>query len=104
MENGQPSASTVAALSAYFGVASIVVLVFFIFTIYIQWRIAAKAGYSGALSLLMLVPFVNVIMICLFAFSEWPIERALKLARGEGGPPMWVPPPTGGASYLPPSV
>lgn len=44
------------------------------------WRIFAKAGFHGALSLLMLVPFVNVIMIFVLAFSEWP---ALKSREAE---------------------
>jgi len=52
---------------------------------------------------LLIVPFVNIIVICLFAFNEWPIERALKVARGEAGPGPYVPaaplPPT----YLPPT-
>ena len=103
MQNGQPSAQTIAAMTAYFGVFAIVGLFFFVFTMYLYWRVAAKAGYAGALSLFMIVPFVNIIVICLFAFNEWPIERALKIARGEAGPGPYVPasplPPT----YLPPT-
>jgi hypothetical protein len=40
------------------------------------WRIVGKAGYSGALSLLVLVPLVNIILLWVFAFSKWPIERS----------------------------
>jgi hypothetical protein len=40
------------------------------------WRIASKAGYPGALSLLLVIPIVNIILIWLFAFSRWPVERA----------------------------
>ena len=36
------------------------------------WRIFSKAGFPGALSLLMLVPLVNLIMIFVLAFAEWP--------------------------------
>ena len=39
------------------------------------WRIATKAGYSGALSLLTLIPVVNIIVIWIFAFVKWPVER-----------------------------
>jgi hypothetical protein len=47
----------------------------------INWRIAAKAGFSGAASLLMLIPLVNIIVVIYFAFTEWPIERALRESR-----------------------
>lgn len=40
------------------------------------WRIARKAGFPGALSLLLLIPLLNIIMIWVFAFVEWPIEKA----------------------------
>lgn len=43
----------------------------------IWWKIFAKAGYNGALGLLLFVPLVNVIMLCILAFQEWPIEREL---------------------------
>jgi uncharacterized membrane protein YhaH (DUF805 family) len=91
LDHTQPDPATVAALTAYSGVALIFVLAFFVFTIFIYWRIASKAGYNGAASLLLLIPLVNLIMI----------ERALKVARGEAGPPQWTPPPT---PYQPPSV
>jgi hypothetical protein len=39
------------------------------------WRIFSKAGFSGALSLLMFIPLVNLIMIFVLAFSEWPALR-----------------------------
>jgi amino acid transporter len=104
--NTQPDATTTAFLAAYFGFIAIFFLVFFVLSIVIQWRIAAKAGYNAALSLLMLVPLVNLIMLCIFAFTEWPIEKALKLAReGGGGPPQWYPPsgaPPPTVPYLPP--
>ena len=39
------------------------------------WRIVRKAGYSGSWSLLALVPLVNVILLWVFAFVQWPNER-----------------------------
>lgn len=39
------------------------------------WRIVSKAGFHGALSLLLLVPLVNVVMLWVFAFVPWPVER-----------------------------
>jgi hypothetical protein len=44
-------------------------------TIWMQWRIFAKAGFSGALSLLLLVPgFGFLIAMGILAFSTWPTE------------------------------
>jgi len=53
------------------------IIILLIFVIYLvpAWRIATKAGYSGALSLLMLVPLVNIVMLWVFAFVRWPVER-----------------------------
>ena len=39
------------------------------------WRIFSKAGFSGALSLLMFIPLVNLVMILVLAFAEWPALR-----------------------------
>jgi hypothetical protein len=56
-------------------------LVAIIFAVVIYWRIFAKAGYSGALGLLMFVPIVNIIMLCILAFGEWPIYKELNYLR-----------------------
>ena len=37
------------------------------------------------LVLLMLIPLVNIIILCIFAFSEWPIQKELREARARGG-------------------
>jgi uncharacterized membrane protein YhaH (DUF805 family) len=39
-------------------------------------RILNKAGYSGWWSLLMVVPLVNIVMVWVFAFSDWPALKA----------------------------
>jgi hypothetical protein len=36
------------------------------------WQILRRVGYPGALALFALVPVVNVILLYVFAFSEWP--------------------------------
>jgi hypothetical protein len=43
-----------------------------------SWRIAAKAGYDPKLALLMIVSPINLVLLLLFAGSEWPIERRLR--------------------------
>jgi len=71
-----------AALAGFMAAYAIVIVVAIIFGIIIYWRIATKAGYAGALSLLMFVPLVNLVIIILFAFTDWPIERELRALRG----------------------
>jgi hypothetical protein len=85
--------STIAVYSAGAVLFSLVAgLIGLIFAITIYWRIFSKAGYSGARSLLMLIPVVNLIIIIMFAFSEWPIQRELnQLRQMSGGRPGGFP-------------
>jgi hypothetical protein len=82
------------ALTGVFLTSTIIGLVFLILFIIIYWRIFSKAGYSGALSLLMLIPIVNIIMLFVLAFGNWPIYKELnylrqQVAQGQRNP---VPP------------
>jgi hypothetical protein len=61
--------------------------------------IVRKAGYSGWWILVAPVPLLNVVMLCVFAASRWPVLRALE-ASGERptgfeqpAPPPPPPPP-----------
>lgn len=45
------------------------------FGILLNTRILKKAGFSPWLCLLMLIPFVNIVMIWVFAFTTWPAQR-----------------------------
>lgn len=78
--------SLLADNSADAGAVSAVVIFFWlvlvIISLIIQWRIAQKAGFPGWYSLGLIVPLLNLILIVLFAFTEWPIERELRLLRG----------------------
>jgi uncharacterized membrane protein YhaH (DUF805 family) len=38
------------------------------------WKIFSKAGFAGWLSLLMIVPFVNLVVLYVVAFSEWKMK------------------------------
>gem|GEM_PF-1327298 len=75
-----------AAFAGFMAIWVIIAIAIFIFSIYIYWRIASKAGYNGALSLLMLVPVVNLLVLLLFAFSEWPLEQEVRRLRGGSAP------------------
>jgi hypothetical protein len=39
------------------------------------WNILIKAGYSPWWALTMFVPILNIIMLWIFANSEWPILK-----------------------------
>ncbi|MEM4245624.1 MAG: hypothetical protein QXR60_05480 [Candidatus Nanoarchaeia archaeon] len=43
-----------------------------------HWFIFKKAGYSGWRSLTILVPFLNILMIWLLGFSEWPVQKEIR--------------------------
>jgi len=81
-----PAAAAAAMMAGGVGLTfALVGLVFLVFSIILYWRVAVKAGYSGILSLLLFVPLVNLIVVVLFAFSTWPIERELQAYRGGSG-------------------
>lgn len=78
------------ALAALMGsmVFLVILLGVVAFGILIWWRIFSKTGMGGALSLLMLIPLVNIVMMIILAFSEWPVEKELKeLKRKTYAPP-----------------
>lgn len=72
---------------AIFGFFIILEIVILIFMVVCAWKIVSKAGYHGALSLLMIIPLVNLIMIAIFAFAEWPVQKELKLLKSQVGRP-----------------
>jgi len=39
------------------------------------YQIWKRTGHNGWIALLMLVPLVNVIMLYVIAFKQWPIEQ-----------------------------
>jgi heme/copper-type cytochrome/quinol oxidase subunit 2 len=76
-----------AAGFAIFGIFIIVEIVIVIFMVVCAWKIVSKSGYHGALSLLMIIPLVNVVMVAIFAFAEWPVLKELKLLKSQVGRP-----------------
>lgn len=88
----------IAALS---GTVGIVVLVFLLLQLLINFMIFKRTGMNPWLSLLMLVPIANFVMLLILAFTEWPVQRQVRalraqLAGGYGGtnyPPPNSPPP-----------
>ncbi len=82
----QTSASAIAAFGAMMGTFLIVGLAFTVLTVWLFWRIFAKAGFNGAMGLLCLIPSIGfLICIVILAFSAWPNER---IAAPVGSTPM----------------
>ena len=51
----------------------LVIFLLFLPVILIYGHISKKAGFSWWLGLLMCIPLVNVVVIWVFAFTEWPV-------------------------------
>ena len=57
-------------------VVSLIIIGVFLLIYFIPLvKILHKAGYSGWWSVLILVPIVNIIMLYVFAFADWPTLR-----------------------------
>lgn len=61
----------------------ILVIVLYLAVGMIFCRIAGKMGFSAPMGLTMLVPFLNIAVILLVAFSRWPIENECAWLRAE---------------------
>lgn len=47
-------------------------LLFALFVFWLLGRILQKAGFDPLWMLVMVIPVVNVIMVWIFAFADWP--------------------------------
>jgi hypothetical protein len=47
-----------------------------VFIIWPAWRICSRAGFPGALGLLIVVPLLNLVLLYVLAFAEWPALRS----------------------------
>jgi len=113
------------------GGALLIELIFLVVAIVAAVKILPKAGYSAWFALLLLIPLVGFVMILVFAFADWPVDKELRHYRQGGyGPPSggypeppwpgqaspgyrsggpqfpqsggWPPPPPGGSAPPPP--
>lgn len=65
------------------GPKAFVLLIVAVLPAWLFWRIAAKAGYPGILGALMILPFLNILLIILAVFLEWPVEAEVKRLRAK---------------------
>jgi uncharacterized membrane protein YhaH (DUF805 family) len=68
--------ATAVLITSLIGLAIAIIFV----VAYVQ--IIRRAGYSGWWALVIFVPLLNVVMLFVFAYSEWPIQRELRELRG----------------------
>ncbi len=66
------------------GGALLVEVVFLVVAIVAAVKILPKAGYSAWYALLLLIPVVGFVMIIVFAFADWPVDKELRHYR-QGG-------------------
>jgi len=59
----------------------VLVVVILIVTMLPWFLIYKKAGYHPAMGCLMFIPLVNLVMMFVLAFAEWPVERELRSLR-----------------------
>jgi uncharacterized membrane protein YhaH (DUF805 family) len=99
VDNNSVNAGVLATVFMIYGIIFVAII---IFTLWVYWRIFAKAGFNGAMSLLNLVPGIGqLICMIILAFSRWPIEDQIDALRG-GSVPAGVPPlPPPGTSVTP---
>lgn len=77
------SDSSYAFIGAGFPVMRILVLAVIGFGLFACARIISKSGHSWVWVFILFVPIANLVMLCLFAFQEWPIEREVKMLRAQ---------------------
>lgn len=53
----------------------IIIIVLIATPILVFGPVVKKAGFSRWWSLLLIVPVINLIMVWVFAFMEWPAEK-----------------------------
>jgi len=52
-----------------------------VITAIVYCMIFSKAGYCWALGLLMFLPIINIVMLLILAFGDWPVRRELRLLK-----------------------
>jgi heme/copper-type cytochrome/quinol oxidase subunit 2 len=73
------------------GMAEIILILFIAFIVLVLTaikvfsfcKIFSKAGYSWAFGLLMLLPFAEIVIPLVLAFTDWPVCRELRLFKQE---------------------
>jgi hypothetical protein len=95
------SAAAAGFVAMAFVIYAVILLAIVAFSIWVYWRIFAKAGFNGALSLLNFIPGIGpLICMIILAFGRWPIEDQLAALQSQAAPPA-APPTMPGSSVMP---
>jgi hypothetical protein len=93
-----------AGMGAFFLLFGLIALAFYVFNIFLYWRIFTRAGMAGAIALIAIIPNLGgFICNCILAFARWNVTPA---PQGYAGyPPQYppAPPQYSPASYPPAS-
>ncbi len=76
-----------AAAGAIFFVIALVLIVVLMsvaVSVIIYCMIFHKAGFHWALGLLTLVPIGGIVMLCILAFCDWPVQKELRQLKQKG--------------------
>ncbi len=58
------------------GLPSLLMMVVYMAIVVVPfYQIWKRTGHNGWIALLMLVPLVNIVMLYVIAFKQWPIEQ-----------------------------
>lgn len=59
---------------------SLIVMAIIVVPFFQLWK---RTGHSGWISLLMLLPLVNLLMLYVLAFKDWPVLKQAPLGQAE---------------------
>lgn len=62
-------------------------------TLWLASRVLERTGYSPWLALLGLIPLVNIVLLWVYAWANWPRMEAAGRMGTTGGPGAGPPPP-----------
>jgi len=79
---GEATAVLIALMGVMVALTAIIVTVILTLA---YCRIFSKAGFCWAWGLLMLVPIVNMVVLLVLTFSDWPVLRELRQLRQQSG-------------------
>lgn len=78
MNHGSTDAATAGIVGVVMVAYGVFIIAVLALSIWLQWRILAKAGYNGALSLLALTGIGSIIPTIILAFGKWPLEAEIE--------------------------
>ena len=82
MNNVEQFAAPVASLALILFIV-LMVLAVVVVSVFLWCRIFSKTDYSWAMGLIVLVPFGNLIVILILAFSDWPVLKELSILKDQ---------------------